>query len=137
VKLSSATTRLTWQVYIHDCSAGEIDTKRKVKDQMNGTKLRMVSVFLAAAGMLTPLQAWTGQSPDQLAALEKKLLGDWVGLGPCDGEITFRPDGTYEERHVGVVSRDMIFLANTVADFDFPSVEWTRQWIRKVGDEKL
>jgi hypothetical protein len=31
----------------------------------------------------------------------------------------------------------MIFLANTVADFDFPSVEWTRQWIRRIGDEKL
>ena len=31
----------------------------------------------------------------------------------------------------------IIFLANTVADFDFPSVEWTRQWIREVGDEKL
>jgi len=31
----------------------------------------------------------------------------------------------------------MIFLGNTVADLDFPSVEWTRRWIRAVGDEKL
>jgi len=31
----------------------------------------------------------------------------------------------------------MIFLANTVADFDFPPVEWTRKWIRDVGDEPL
>lgn len=31
----------------------------------------------------------------------------------------------------------IIFLANTVADFDFPSVEWTRRWIRSIGDETL
>jgi len=31
----------------------------------------------------------------------------------------------------------MIFLANTVADFDFEAVEWTRQWIARVGDEPL
>lgn len=31
----------------------------------------------------------------------------------------------------------MIFLSNTVADFDFPSVEWTRDWIRSVGDKEL
>ncbi|MBN1343751.1 MAG: hypothetical protein JXQ73_13780 [Phycisphaerae bacterium] len=31
----------------------------------------------------------------------------------------------------------MIFLANTVADFDFEAVEWTRGWIARVGDEAL
>jgi hypothetical protein len=31
----------------------------------------------------------------------------------------------------------MIFLANTVADFDFESVEWTRQWVQEVGELKL
>ena len=31
----------------------------------------------------------------------------------------------------------MIFLANTVADFDFEAVEWTRQWIARVGDQPL
>ncbi len=31
----------------------------------------------------------------------------------------------------------MIFLSNTVADFDFPAVEWTREWIATVGDEPL
>jgi hypothetical protein len=31
----------------------------------------------------------------------------------------------------------MIFLGNTVMDLGFESVEWTRQWIRKVGDTKL
>lgn len=31
----------------------------------------------------------------------------------------------------------MIFLGNTGCDFDFESVEWTRDWIRRVGDQKL
>jgi hypothetical protein len=31
----------------------------------------------------------------------------------------------------------MIFLANTVADLDFQAVEWTRQWIARVGDQPL
>jgi hypothetical protein len=30
------------------------------------------------------------------AALERKLLGAWLGTGPCDGRLTFRADGTYE-----------------------------------------
>jgi hypothetical protein len=31
----------------------------------------------------------------------------------------------------------MIFLSNTVADLGFESVEWTRNWIRKVGDTRV
>lgn len=31
----------------------------------------------------------------------------------------------------------MIFLGNTVADLEFPSVEWTRKWIADVGETKL
>ena len=31
----------------------------------------------------------------------------------------------------------MIFLSNTVADLDFPAVEWTREWIAAVGNERL
>jgi hypothetical protein len=31
----------------------------------------------------------------------------------------------------------MIFLANTVADLGFETVEWTRQWIEEVGDVRL
>ncbi len=31
----------------------------------------------------------------------------------------------------------MIFLANTVADFDFEAVEWTRRWIARLGDRPL
>lgn len=32
---------------------------------------------------------------------------------------------------------DMIFLANTVLDVGLPSAEFSRQWIKKVGNEKL
>ncbi len=31
----------------------------------------------------------------------------------------------------------MVFLGNTVADFGFESVEWTREWIRDVGQQAL
>ncbi len=31
----------------------------------------------------------------------------------------------------------MIFLANTVMDLEFDSVEWTRQWIKEVGDTPI
>ncbi len=31
----------------------------------------------------------------------------------------------------------IIFLGNTAMDFDFPSVEWTREWIAKVADTEL
>src|SRR5687767_8881445 len=29
------------------------------------------------------------------AALERKLVGEWDGAGPCDGDLTFRADGTF------------------------------------------
>ena len=32
---------------------------------------------------------------------------------------------------------DLIFLANTVLDVGLPSAEFSRQWIKKVGDTKL
>jgi len=31
----------------------------------------------------------------------------------------------------------VVFLGNTVEDLDFEAVEWTREWIRKVGETKL
>jgi len=35
---------------------------------------------------------------DELKALERELLGEWVG-GPCVGNYRFHADGTYELRH--------------------------------------
>ncbi|KKK89819.1 hypothetical protein LCGC14_2729260, partial [marine sediment metagenome] len=31
----------------------------------------------------------------------------------------------------------MIFLGNTMGDFGFESVEWTREWIRNVGHQEV
>lgn len=31
----------------------------------------------------------------------------------------------------------MIFLASCISDLDFPAVEWTREWIAKVGNREL
>jgi hypothetical protein len=31
----------------------------------------------------------------------------------------------------------MMFLGNGVMDIGFEAVEWTRQWIQKVGDTRL
>ena len=31
----------------------------------------------------------------ELAALEQKLVGTWIGTGPCDGRMMFQADGTY------------------------------------------
>ena len=31
----------------------------------------------------------------------------------------------------------MIFLASCICDLELKSVEWTRRWIREVGDEEL
>ena len=31
----------------------------------------------------------------------------------------------------------IIFLGNTTMDLGYPSVDWTREWIRKVGNTQL
>ena len=38
---------------------------------------------------------------DAPTALEKKLLGTWIGDGPCDGQLIFKLDGTYERKQYG------------------------------------
>ena len=45
-----------------------------------------------------------------------ELALEWIQAGRLDG---------------------MIFEGSNVCDFGFDSVEWSREWIRKVGDEKL
>jgi len=41
----------------------------------------------------------------ELAALEKKLVGAWIGQGGCDGRMVFQADGTYHvtEWTVGLI----------------------------------
>jgi RNA polymerase sigma factor (sigma-70 family) len=41
----------------------------------------------------------------ELAALEQKLVGTWIGTGGCDGKMVFQADGTYHVTHwtVGLI----------------------------------
>jgi len=56
------------------------------------------SVFLfVAIVFITSAQA-ADQPKEALVALERKLHGEWKG-GPCQGDWTFAPDGTYELQH--------------------------------------
>ena len=103
--------------------------------------------------LIDVITVWTG-SPAELANLEanwkklerlspkaKKMLGCYVinygqkkGIPldamrlQCETGLHWLKQGRIE---------GMIFLGNTVMDLGFESVEWTRQWIRKVGDSKL
>ncbi len=66
--------------------------------------------LIAAAGVLIAALASRGQSPPpaakaaekpskDLAALERKLHGEWDSKLDCVGEIAVRADGTFERRH--------------------------------------
>ena len=85
--------------------------------------------------------------PDHLARLEtiapdgRKALGcylwDYPSSRPvpvdrvrrrCETGLQWLREGRIE---------GLIFLANTVCDYGFESVEWTRQWIQDVGGQEL
>jgi hypothetical protein len=60
--------------------------------------------LLLAAGcvLLAAMPACAESRPvSPLAGLERKLLGDWIGLGPCDGRLHIKANGTYERRQFG------------------------------------
>lgn len=42
-----------------------------------------------------------GKPESTPAALEKKLEGTWKGQSPCQGNLTLRADGTFENAKVG------------------------------------
>ncbi len=54
-----------------------------------------VAVLVAALGLCAPIPAGSSKAARDLAALERKLHGDWAGQGPCDGRLAVRADGTY------------------------------------------
>ena len=58
-----------------------------------------LTLFIAAVLPAAPLPP-TKASRD-LAALEKKLAGTWVGEAACQGGLVFRADGTYDRTGVG------------------------------------
>ena len=56
-------------------------------------------------GVSSTLTAGDPAKSNDLAALEKKLVGVWIGQGGCDGKMVFQADGTYHvtEWTVGVI----------------------------------
>jgi hypothetical protein len=56
------------------------------------------SVLTSTPAPVVPATQPAGQGKTgELAVLEQKLLGSWQG-GPCEGNYTFHPDGTFELR---------------------------------------
>jgi hypothetical protein len=103
--------------------------------------------------LIDVITVWTGSSAqlvnlesnwkrlEQLAPHTKKMLGCYfIDYGSktgvpvdamrlqCETGLRWLKQGRIE---------GMIFLGNTVMDLGFESVQWTREWIRKVGDTKL
>jgi hypothetical protein len=57
------------------------------------------AALLLAASLVFITSAQTADEPKQGPAdLERKLHGEWKG-GPCEGDWTFAPDGTYKVQH--------------------------------------
>ena len=100
----------------------------------------VITLWTMSPAQLVNLEAnW--KRLDQFAPRAKKMLGCYVidygqkkGIPvdamrlQCETGLRWLKQGRIE---------GMIFLGNTVMDLGFESVEWTRQWIRKVGDTKL
>jgi len=103
--------------------------------------------------MIDVLTLWNGDSADlvnleahfakveQAAPKARKMLGCYVvdykrkaGVPvdlmrhQCETGLRWLRQGKIE---------GIVFLGNTTMDLGFESVEWTRQWIAKVGDQKL
>lgn len=52
------------------------------------------------------LRCFAEDPPNPLDALEKKLHGQWQGLGPCDGKLILHADGSYERKQFGPAGDD-------------------------------
>lgn len=70
---------------------------------MNGITLKVCTLLSTMAFGLAPIASARSAeaTAEALVALETLLHGEWDGLGPCDGEIAFRADGTYDWRYIG------------------------------------
>ena len=56
-----------------------------------------ITVFLAAVGVsCAPVPPPAAKPERDMAALEKKPLGEWSGQGPCVGGLTLGADGTFK-----------------------------------------
>jgi len=142
-------------------TAGEL---AEIRRRLDGTGKKLdvfVTLYVTHLGLplrdylelIDVVTLWTG-NPAELANLEsnlkkaetlapkaRKMLGCYVvdygrkeGIPvpsmklQCETGLRWLREGRIE---------GMIFLGNTTMDLGFESVEWTRQWIQKVGDTKL
>src|SRR5262245_56047099 len=73
-----------------------------------GRKMKAHWAAVAAAFFIVVSSTVPAADPPkatELAALEKKLVGAWIGKGACDGRMVFQADGTYHvtEWTVGLI----------------------------------
>jgi hypothetical protein len=73
-----------------------------------GRKMKAHRAAVAAAFFIVVSSTVPAADPPKatdLAALEKKLVGTWIGKGGCDGRMVFQADGTYHVTHwtVGLI----------------------------------
>ncbi len=71
--------------------------------------MKMVIVPAAAVLLVGLTQVVWAEPPgkergQELAALERKMVGAWKGQTTCDGRLVFRSDGTYELTEYGPAS---------------------------------
>jgi hypothetical protein len=59
--------------------------------------LQAVLLLIVGTAVAAPVPPNRGKDP--AAALEQKLIGEWVKGGACIGDITFNGNGTYERKH--------------------------------------
>ena len=140
-------------------SVGEL---REVRDRLDdaGLDLWVVTYTHMLDEAMRPwlelcdvLTLWTWSSdhldalPDNLARLEAVAPDARIALGcyfwdypnnrpvPLDREQR-QCEAGLRWLHEGRIEA-MVFLANTVCDYGFEHVEWTRQWIHDVGGQEL
>lgn len=141
-----------------------LDELRSARERLEVAGRRLDLMVVTYTHMLDPrmtpylelcdaLTLWTWNSDDlkdlaanfarleELGPSSRKLLGCYfwdytnekpVPLPLMQQQCTMGLEWLREGRLDGIV-----FLGNTLADFGFDSVEWTREWIQEVGPQEL
>lgn len=88
---------------------GNLETNMKKTERLSPSTRKVLGIYMWDYG--------TGQ-PMTIAAMQQQCnLGlEWLKQGRIEG---------------------IIFLGSCICDLNLDAVEWTRNWIKKVGDEKL
>ena len=147
-----------------DTGVLSVDALQSLSDQLtiDGRRLGLgVTLYTHQLGMdLTAhlnlcdwVSLWTWEAPDlkdleenmtkceQIAPDSRKLLGLYMydyGLHvpmPLEA-MQMQCETALRWLHAGRIE-GMIFLASCICDMELETVEWTREWIAKVGDELL